>query len=187
LKYLIVGLGNPGKKYIRTRHNVGFILLDFLSNIYDSSFVERKKANIFKTEIKGSEVAFVKPLTFMNLSGSAVFFWAKKLKIPKENILVILDDISLPFGKIRLRQKGSAGGHNGLDDMFNYFSNNEISRLRFGIGNNFLSGGQSDYVLSDFSQSEFSFIESFSKRLFNIIECFIENGIEETMNSYNNL
>ena len=104
-----------------------------------------------------------------------------------KNILVILDDISLPFGKIRLRQKGSAGGHNGLDDMFNYFSNNDISRLRFGIGNNFLSGEQSDYVLSNFSQSELSFIESFSKKLFNIIECFVEKGIEEAMNSYNNL
>ena len=186
MKHLIIGLGNPGKNYVRTRHNIGFILLDFLSNLYDSSFIERKKADVFKTEIKGSDVTFIKPSTFMNLSGSSVFFWAKKLNIKKENILIILDDIALPFGKIRLRKKGSAGGHNGLNDVFNYFSNNEISRLRFGIGNNFLSGGQSDYVLSNFSKSELNFIKSFPENLVTIIECFIEEGIEETMNLYNN-
>jgi len=185
LKHLIIGLGNPGKQYIRTRHNAGFIILDLLSYFYKIDFIERKKGFVAKKEIQGSQVTFVKPNTFMNLSGSAVSFWAKKLNIKQSNILIILDDISLPFGKIRLREQGSAGGHNGLIDIFHYYNDKKISRLKFGIGKDFRFGGQSEYVLSNFSKKEFSFFDSNSDNFVNIIEKFIDCGINETMNTYN--
>jgi len=149
LKYLIAGLGNVGAEYELTRHNIGFLVLDQLAQ--DQKFEQDR--HVFKTEIKhkGRSLHLIKPTTYMNLSGKAVSYWLKELKIPKENLLVITDDIAIPFGKIRIRKKGSAGGHNGLKNIEELTGGQDYARLRFGVGDDFSKGRQVDYVLSNFN------------------------------------
>tara|TARA_Y100000741_G_scaffold363078_1_gene350480 strand:+ start:765 stop:1322 length:558 start_codon:yes stop_codon:yes gene_type:complete len=185
MKYLIVGLGNIGKEYEITRHNIGFKIADNISEKIESEFELKKHAFYAYGKFKGKNIHIIKPSNFVNNSGKAVQYWTNELKIQLENILVISDDLSLPFGKIRLKKKGSDGGHNGLKSINNALNSSNYSRLRFGIDDNFRPGYQSEYVLDQFSLDE-------QKNLTNNIEIsseialnFCHIGIDRTMNKYN--
>ena len=147
MKYLIVGLGNIGDGYKNTRHNIGFTVLDALAKASNTSFTDKRYGAVCNIKYKGRTFILLKPSTFMNLSGNAVNYWLKKEKIPTENLLVIVDDIALPLGTIRLRPKGSDGGHNGLAHINTILSTSEYARVRIGIGNGFRKGSQVDFVL----------------------------------------
>ncbi len=185
MKFLIIGLGNFGQEYELTRHNIGFLILDFLAKKFKKNFLRDKYVKKSFIQIKGRKIYLIKPTTYMNLSGKAVKYWVEKLKINKENILVVLDDISLPYGKNRIRKKGSDGGHNGLKNINDTLSSNEYPRLRFGIGNEYKIGKQSHYVLENFSESELKKIEEKISGSIKIIESFCFEGIERCMNKYN--
>ena len=185
MKYLIIGLGNPGDKYENTRHNIGFKVLDKLADLSNTFFLNDKYANLAELKLKGRKLFLVKPTTFMNLSGKSVNYWMQKTKINKENILVITDDISLPFGVLRMRPKGSDGGHNGLKDIQNVLGNSTYARLRFGIGSNFPVGSQSDYVLSNFNDEESLYIDERIDMAVKMIKSFTTIGISRTMSDFN--
>src|SRR5882672_10534568 len=154
VKYLIAGLGNIGPEYELTRHNIGFLTLDRIADNHKLQFATHRLADKAEFNYKGRQLHLIKPNTFMNLSGKAIAYWLQALKIQKENLLVIVDDIALPFGSIRMRTKGSAAGHNGLKNIEQILAGQEYSRLRFGIGNDFARGQQVDFVLSNFSKEE---------------------------------
>ncbi|MDN5211486.1 aminoacyl-tRNA hydrolase [Fulvivirgaceae bacterium BMA12] len=185
MKYLIAGLGNIGPEYELTRHNIGFLVLDFLAGKFDADFKSDRLA--FKCEVKhkGRSFHLIKPTTYMNLSGKAVNYWMKQLKIPKENILVITDDVSLPFARLRMRAKGSSAGHNGLKDIEAATGGNNFARLKFGIGNDYPQGRQVDYVLSNFSKGEFAELETHIERAAEMILSFGTIGIGRTMSQFN--
>lgn len=185
MKYLIVGLGNPGEKYELTRHNIGFLVLDYLADKNEVAFKTEKLADKAEIKYKGRSLHLIKPNTFMNLSGKAVNYWMKELKVSKENLLVIVDDIALPHGKIRMRGKGSAGGHNGLTNIQQLIGGADYPRLRFGVGNDFHKGQQADYVLSNFSQEQFDELENPIKKACEMIQAFATIGIQRTMTQYN--
>ncbi len=185
MKFLIIGLGNFGQEYELTRHNIGFLILDFLAKKFKKNFLRDKYVKKSFIQIKGRKIYLIKPTTYMNLSGKAVKYWVEKLKIKKENILVVLDDISLPYGKNRIRKKGSDGGHNGLKSINDSLSSNEYPRLRFGIGNEYKTGKKSHYVLENFSEAELKKIEEKIGESIKIIESFCFEGIEICMNKYN--
>ena len=185
MKYLIVGLGNPGIKYENTRHNIGFRVLDKLANLSNTFFLNERYADICEITFKGRTLFLLKPNTFMNLSGKALRYWMQKLKIKQENLLVITDDIALPFGVLRLRKKGSAGGHNGLKNIHDVLGNVNYCRLRFGVGNNFVKGYQADYVLSDFSDSEHQIISGRVEIAIKMIQGFATIGVDRTMSDLN--
>ena len=147
MKYLIVGLGNIGDEYKDTRHNIGFTVLDAMALASNTAFTDKRYGAVCQVKYKGRDLILLKPSTFMNLSGNAVNYWLKKEKIPVENMLVIVDDIALPLGSIRMRHKGSDGGHNGLAHISAILGTNEYPRIRFGIGNSFRKGSQVDFVL----------------------------------------
>ena len=185
MKYLIIGLGNPGADYKNTRHNIGFKVVDAFSIASDAFFKTDKYADVSETRFKGRTLILIKPNTFMNLSGKSVNYWMQKLKIKVANILVISDDISLPFGVLRMRKKGSNGGHNGLKNIDLILGHNQYSRLRFGVGSDFSRGKQAEYVLSDFTNFE---NESLNKKieLANmIIQSFVTIGPDKTMSEFN--
>ena len=185
MKYLIIGLGNIGSEYELTRHNVGFLTLDRLADKFNTEFTTDKLA--FQTSFKHKSrfIHLIKPTTYMNLSGKAVNYWMKGLKIPKENILVIVDDIALPFGNLRMRAKGSAAGHNGLKNIEMLTEGNNYPRLRFGVGNDFHSGRQVDYVLSNFNKNEFAELPLKIDKAIDMILGFCSIGIQRTMNQFN--
>jgi len=185
LKYLIVGLGNVGKEYELTRHNIGFRVLDALANASNAFFELDRYA--FKTTIKykGKTLILIKPSTYMNLSGKAVKYWSSKENIAIQNIFVVVDDIALPFGTIRIRAGGSNGGHNGLSNIDEILESNQYPRLRFGIGNNFPRGKQADYVLSPFLPKEEKVLSFYIENMKNAIFSFVSNGIQQCMNEYN--
>ena len=185
MKYLIVGLGNIGEKYNNTRHNIGSRILDVLANASNIFFEDKRHA--FKTTLKykGRIFVLIKPTTFVNLSGKAVNYWLKKEKIPEQNLLVITDDLSLPFGKLRLRAKGGAAGHNGLTDIIETLGHSNFARLRFGIGSEFNTGGQVDYVLGQWTEEEEKTIGENITTSIEIIKSFGSIGIERTMNFFN--
>ena len=185
MKFLIIGLGNVGEKYELTRHNIGFLILDYFSNKFKNKFLTERYGQYSRLKIKGRNIHLLKPNTLMNLSGKAVSYWMNKLKIRKENLLILVDDLNLPFGKKRLKKKGSDGGHNGLKSIDNSLGSNEYSRLRFGIGGEFIKGNQSNYVLENFSKSELENIEEQIQESLKIIEGFCFEGIEKTMNKFN--
>ena len=185
MKYLIIGLGNPGEKYEHNRHNVGFKVLDRLACLFDTSFSTQKLADICFIKHKGRQLILLKPNTFMNLSGKAVNYWMQKEKVSAENILVISDDISLPFSTIRLKSKGSDGGHNGLKDIIEVLGSNIFPRIKFGIGSDFNKGHQSDYVLGNWSEKEINILEEKIDFLLQMILSFCTNGINRTMNDFN--
>ncbi len=185
MKYLIVGLGNPGADYQNTRHNIGFIILDKLASLSNSPFVSDRYAEIAEISHKGRKLILAKPNTYMNLSGRAVRYWMQKSKIKQENTLVITDDISLPFGVLRLRAKGSHGGHNGLKDIQTILDSIVYSRLRFGIGNDYARGRQAEYVLSSFSNEEHQILEARIDIGVQMVQAFTANGIERTMSEFN--
>ena len=185
MKYLIAGLGNIGPEYELTRHNIGFLVLDRLADTQKINFKTERLADRAELKYKGRQLHLIKPNTFMNLSGKAIAYWLQELKIPKENLLVIVDDLALPFGSLRLRQKGSAAGHNGLKNIELLLGGQEYSRLRFGIGNNFSKGQQVDFVLSKFDKEEFVGMPQAMDKSIEVIYSFCTTGIERTMNFFN--
>lgn len=185
MKYLIVGLGNPGVEYKNTRHNIGFKVLDELAKASDTFFVPEKYANLALAKYKGRTLVLIQPTTFMNLSGKAVNYWLQKHQIAIENLLVITDDIAIDFGTIRLREKGSSGGHNGLKHIEESLGNNNYTRLRFGIGNHFIKGKQSDFVLSNWTVAEEEEIEELIAQSVKAIYSYCTIGIAKTMSEFN--
>ncbi|MFK7755753.1 MAG: aminoacyl-tRNA hydrolase [Flavobacteriales bacterium] len=186
MKYLIVGLGNPGLKYENTRHNIGFITLDALVKASNVSFETAKLGNLSKLKHKGRTLIFLKPNTFMNLSGKAMQYWMTKEKIPMENVLVITDDLALPFGTVRMRTKGSDGGHNGLKDIQLVLGTNKYPRIRFGVGSEFKKGKQIDYVLGEWDEHEAALLPERLEHLGKMILGFATIGAAHTMSEYNN-
>ncbi|MDR1006790.1 MAG: aminoacyl-tRNA hydrolase [Bacteroidales bacterium] len=192
MKYLIVGLGNPTAEYEQTRHNIGYMVLDNyvrLLNNEDSSwqykFSLERHAFICETKHKGRTIILAKPTTFMNLSGKAVRYWLDKEKIPLDNMLIVVDDLALDTGVLRIRLSGGAGGHNGLTDIIESIGTNKFNRLRFGIGNNYPKGRQVDYVLSKFDAAEMELISPKLDVCSDIIKSFSIIGIDRTMNTFN--
>ena len=185
MKYLIVGLGNPGANYQNTRHNIGFIMLDKLASLSNTSFISNRYAETADISYKGRKLILVKPNTYMNLSGKAVRYWMQKSNVKQENVLVITDDLSLPFGVLRLRAKGSHGGHNGLKDIQAILNSTVYSRLRFGIGNDYALGCQADYVLSRFSNEENQILEERIDIGIQMVRSFTVSGIDRTMSDFN--
>ena len=185
MKYLIIGLGNPGAEYENTRHNIGFKVLDALVSASNTSFTTDRYTDVAELKFKGRKLVLIKPNTFMNLSGKAVNYWMQQSKIEVANILVVTDDISLLFGVLRMRKKGSDGGHNGLKDINSVIGNNNYARLRFGIGNDFPRGKQVDYVLSNFTDVDNESIEERIDLAIMMIQGFITIGIDQTMSEFN--
>lgn len=184
-KYLIVGLGNIGEKYVETRHNIGFKIVDKLANNQQVTFETKKLGDIAKFNHKGRMFVVLKPSTYMNLSGKAVKYWMLQENISLENVFVIGDDLAIPFGAIRIKAKGSAGGHNGFQDIQDVLQTTEYARLRFGIGNDFSKGKQVDYVLGEWTIEE---LEKLPERIQLATEAVLSfglAGLPNTMNSFN--
>lgn len=186
MKYLIAGLGNIGPEYELTRHNAGFLVLDRLANNHKIEFSTERLADRAELKYKGKQIHLIKPNTYMNLSGKAIAYWLQDLKIPKENLLVVVDEIALPFGSLRMRTKGSAAGHNGLKNIEQTLGGQDYARLRFGIGREFAKGQQVDHVLGNFTQDEFKALPQHMDRAIEMILSFCTIGPERTMNFYNN-
>ncbi len=186
MKFLIVGLGNIGPEYELTRHNIGFLTVDRLADKDAASWKSDRLA--FKTEIKhkGRILFLIKPTTYMNLSGKAVNYWMKELGITKENVLVVVDDVAIPFGKLRMRVKGSAAGHNGLKSIEELTGGQDYPRLRMGIGDDFPKGRQVDYVLGKFTKKEFDELPIVMDKAIEMIFGFCTIGIAQTMTQFNN-
>jgi len=184
-KFLIVGLGNIGEKYANTRHNIGFKILDYIANSEGASFETLKLADVTTIKIKGRSLILIKPNTYMNLSGKAIKYWLDKEKIPLANLLVVTDDLNLPFGSLRLKTKGSDGGHNGLKDTQDKLQTTTYNRFRFGISDSFGKGRQVDYVLGDWSDDENSKLEERLKTSAALIKSFALAGVNNTMNEFN--
>lgn len=185
MKYLIAGLGNIGPEYELTRHNIGFLVLDQLADKHKADFTVARYAEKAEFRFKGKQVHLIKPSTYMNLSGKAVVYWLNALHLEPERLLVIVDDVALPFGSLRLRPKGSAAGHNGLKNIEELLGHQLYPRLRFGIGSNFQRGQQADYVLSNFKKEEFERMPAFIDKACEMIHSFIAAGAEKTMSLYN--
>ena len=185
MKYLIVGLGNIGPEYADTRHNIGFMIADEMAKRARSSFFNMRLANYTELSYKGQKVHLIKPTTFMNLSGKSVNYWMQESKISIDQVLILVDDLALPFGTIRLKPKGSAAGHNGLKSIEAMLGNSDYARLRVGIGDNFPKGRQVDYVLSGFDPDEKLLLPSIIDRSIEIIESFVCAGAELTMTRFN--
>ncbi|TLP79294.1 aminoacyl-tRNA hydrolase [Maribacter sp. ACAM166] len=185
-KYLIVGLGNIGDEYAETRHNIGFKVLDELAKIKEFTFETAKLGAIGSFRIKGRTVVCLKPSTYMNRSGKALKYWMDKENIPQGNILVITDDINLPFGTIRIKTKGSDGGHNGLKDIQLFLQTITYNRYRFGVGADFGKGRQVDYVLGQWNDDEKETMPERLTKSAEVISSFVLSGIARTMNQYNN-
>jgi PTH1 family peptidyl-tRNA hydrolase len=185
MKYLIIGLGNTGAEYHETRHNIGFMVVDSIAEEHGASFQLKRHAHIAEVKIKGRTLVLVKPTTYMNLSGKAVHYWMQEEKISLENILVITDDIALPFGTLRMRMKGSSGGHNGLTHIEETLSSQLYTRLRMGVGSDFSKGQQADYVLSPFSQEQYKEMAIVLKKAKDAVISFTTIGVERAMNTVN--
>ncbi len=186
MKYLIVGLGNPGSKYENTRHNIGFKVVEAFAEERGVQFELDRQAEVAKAKFKGRTIVLIKPTTFMNLSGKAVNYWMQQEKISRENVLVITDDIALPFGKLRMKGKGSDGGHNGLKDIQATLNTNQYARLRFGVGNDFHPGQQADYVLGEWGKADLIAMDERVKTATEFIKSFTTIGLQLTMTNLNN-
>ncbi|WP_372751133.1 aminoacyl-tRNA hydrolase [Labilibaculum sp.] len=185
MKYLIVGLGNIGAEYANTRHNIGFRILDALAEKENLEFKEARYGAVTEYKFKGRSFVLVKPNTYMNLSGKSVNYWLQKEKIPVENMMVLVDDLALPFGTLRLRPKGSDAGHNGLKHINQTLGHQNYNRLRFGIGANFGRGQQIDYVLGEWSSEELDQLPELFKICINMIKGMSTIGVQRTMTAYN--
>jgi len=185
LKYLIAGLGNIGSEYSDTRHNIGFMVLDALAKTSNAVFETNRLCFNVKIKHKGRTIILIKPTTYMNLSGKAIKYWLEKEKIYQEKLLVILDDIALPFGTIRIKPNGSNGGHNGLKSIDEMLGNNNYARMRFGVGNDFSKGRQADYVLSNFTTEEKKQLSTCIEQMKSAILNFGLAGIQDTMSRFN--
>lgn len=185
-KFLIIGLGNIGNEYTETRHNVGFKVLDKLAESQNFSFETARLGAIGSFKIKGRTIICLKPSTYMNLSGKALKYWMDKEKIPLENLLVITDDINLPYGTLRVKTKGSDGGHNGLKDIQNTLQSAVYNRFRFGVGSDFGTGRQVDYVLGEWNDKEKETLNERLEKSTELVCSFVLAGIKTTMNQFNN-
>ena len=177
MKYLIVGLGNIGPQYELTRHNIGFLILDYLASKFESTFKSERLGNYSLIKFKGRSIHLIKPSNYVNNSGRTVKYWSDKLKIKNENLLIVLDDISLKYGKLRIKKNGTDGGHNGLKNINESLNSNNYPRLRFGIGNEFIKGNQSNYVLENFSKDEMKDLEINIQNSIKIIMSFCSRNI----------
>ena len=184
-KFLIVGLGNIGAEYINTRHNIGFKILDNLAKMESLDFTTAKLGALAEYKLKGRTLFLLKPNTYMNLSGKAIKYWLDKENIPLENLLVITDDLNLPFGTIRIKGKGSDGGHNGLKSTQQLLNTSDYARFRFGISDEFKKGQQVDYVLGEWGSEEEAAMPERLDMSCEVITSFISGGITNTMNNYN--
>lgn len=184
-KFLIVGLGNIGAEYEETRHNVGFKILDTFSKKEGFPFEAEKLGEVGTLKIKGRSILCLKPSTYMNRSGKALRYWMEKEKIPLENVLVVTDDINLPFGALRLKAKGSDGGHNGLKDIQQILQTTTYNRFRFGVGADFGKGRQVDYVLGEWNLEEKEKLKECLEKSSELIRSFILTGVKNTMNTFN--
>lgn len=185
-KFLIVGLGNIGPEYEETRHNIGFKVVEALAKKHEAPFGSERLGDLARIKIKGRSLLLLKPSTYMNLSGKAVVYWMEKENIPLEQLLVVTDDIHLPFGSIRLKAKGSDGGHNGLKDIQAKLGSSQYNRYRFGVGANFGAGRQVDYVLGKWSEEEYAALGERLDKSVALIESFALAGLARTMNQFNN-
>ncbi len=185
-KFLIVGLGNIGSEYVGTRHNAGFMVADTLSKEAGVPFASCRYGDMAHIRVKNCELLVLKPSTFMNLSGVAVRYWMNQEKLPLENLLVITDDLALPFGTIRMRGSGSDGGHNGLKNIAEQLGNNKFARLRFGVGSEFSRGHQVDFVLGEFPEEEKELLPERLKTAADAVKAFCLSGLAFAMNNYNN-
>ena len=185
MKYLIVGLGNIGDEYANTRHNIGFMAIDRFAAKHDVVWADKRYGFVGKCRVKNAELVLLKPSTFMNLSGNAVRYWLGEENIPVENMLVIVDDLNLPFGTLRLRKQGSNGGHNGLKHIQQVLGTPSYSRLRVGIGNEFTRGAQINFVLGEWTDEERNQLDAKLDRIAEIIPSFCLQGVDRTMNQYN--
>ncbi|MDD4199196.1 MAG: aminoacyl-tRNA hydrolase [Paludibacter sp.] len=186
MKYLIVGLGNIGPEYQDTRHNIGFTILDALARASNVFFEDKRYGFVTQVKLKGRTLVLLKPSIFMNLSGHALRYWMQKEKIEIENVLVIVDDIALPFGTLRLKPQGSDAGHNGLKNIQDILGHNSYARLRFGIGNDFPKGYQVEYVLGKWDEEEQKLLPERMDRAIEMIKSFCLAGMQLTMTQFNN-
>ena len=194
-KFLIVGLGNIGDEYENTRHNIGFNIAEALASSFQKEedkknsvklFSPDRYASVNQSRFKGNKITIVKPTTFMNLSGKAVNYWMQEEKIPFKNLLIITDDLALPFGTLRLKKKGSDGGHNGLTDIITTLNTTEFARLRFGIGSEFSKGRQVNYVLGKWNAEEEKLLPERIDQSVKIAKSFVAIGVDRTMSDFNN-
>ena len=185
MKYLIVGLGNIGDEYRNTRHNIGFKMLDAFAEASNIAFEDKRYGFVAHCRVKNAEIVLLKPSTYMNLSGNAVRYWLQQEKIPVENKLVLVDDLNLPFGSIRMRKQGSNGGHNGLGHIQQVLGTQNYARLRFGIGNEFTKGRQVNFVLGQWTDEEEKILPERLKIVCEIIPSFCLQGMDRTMNLFN--
>lgn len=186
MKYLVVGLGNIGFEYANARHNIGFVVADALVNMLEGKFSVERHAFVSEVRFKGRTLVVIKPTTYMNLSGKAVKYWLGKEKIPIENLLVVVDDIALPLGTLRMKAKGGDAGHNGLTDIILKLNTDVFPRLRVGIGDDFPKGFQVDYVLGQWSKKETELMIPRVEAAVEIIKSFVTIGIEKSMSAFNN-
>ena len=185
MEFLVAGLGNIGSEYASTRHNIGFMVLDAWAQASNAVFSVERYGSVTEISFKGRHFHLLKPSTYMNLSGNAVRYWMQKLNIPMENLIVISDDLNLPFGTIRMRQNGSAGGHNGLQNIIDLLETDQWARIRVGIGNEFSRGGQIDYVLGGLSDEEKAAIPEISDKIIRGIKDFSTIGPQKAMSFLN--
>lgn len=185
MKYLIVGLGNIGNEYCETRHNIGFRVLDAFAKASNLVFQTERYGAVARTKIKGRELVFLEPSTYMNLSGNAVRYWMQQEKIAVENLLIVVDDLALPFGTLRLKGKGSDAGHNGLKHIAETLGTQNYARLKFGIGSDFPRGGQIDFVLGHFTKEDLTTMDERIELAIEVIKSFCLAGLAITMNQYN--
>ena len=185
MKFVICGLGNIGEEYANTRHNIGFLVLDTLAAKYNGTFTVQRLASVCEIKMKGRTLILVKPSTYMNLSGKAYSYWLTQSKVDIENSMVITDDLALPFNKIRIKTKGSHGGHNGLRNIQETLNSDQYTRMRMGISDAFAKGTQVDYVLGEFSGEEKKELQAYLDRAADAVVSFVTIGIERTMNTFN--
>ncbi len=183
--YLVAGLGNIGAEYAATRHNVGFIILDAWAQASNIAFSTQRYGDIAELSVKGRKFYLLKPSTYMNLSGNAVRYWMQQLDIPMENLIVVCDDINLPFGTVRMRQNGSDGGHNGLFNIENMLESRQYARIRVGVGHDFSEGGQVAYVLSKFTTEEMTELLGIAQRVKGGIQTWALAGAQKAMTELN--
>lgn len=185
MNHLIAGLGNPGDEYAATRHNIGYMIVDHIAREAGVEFEDRRYGYVAEVRVKNQTLILLKPTTYMNLSGNAVRYWLNKKNIPVERLLVVVDDLALPLGAIRLKASGSEGGHNGLRSIAQQLATQAYARLRFGIGSEFRRGGQVDFVLSDFLPEEEQTLRERIERAAEAVKSYALQGIDATMNQYN--
>lgn len=185
MNFLVVGLGNIGSEYANTRHNMGFMVLDAWAQASNAVFSTQRYGDIAEISFKGHRITLLKPSTYMNLSGKAVRYWMQEKKIALENLLIVSDDLNLPFGSIRMRKNGSDGGHNGLKNINELLGTQEYARIRLGIGNDFSRGHQIDFVLGKLSPEELELMPKISEKVIEGVKAFTTIGVERAMSATN--